>query len=118
VATLPKVIRNPSRKRRMNPGSHSERLTKAMDFYKDFHWGEEPDRAVRRPVSPPPAVAVKLGKLDAVTYETVKAGERALYEHNFGEEGGKRPDLVMDAETKRLHIVGGDYDVRPEGIVD
>lgn len=89
-----------------------------MDFYKDFHWGEDVDRVVKKRISPPPAIAVKLGKLDAVTYETTKAGERALYEHNFGEEGGKRPDLVMDAETKKLHIVGGDYDVRPEGIVD
>ncbi len=101
----------------MNP-STSQRLDDAVQFYKDFHWGDDVDRVSRVKVGKPPKVAVKLGKLDAITYESVKGGERALYEHQFGEEGGKRPDLVMDAATKKLHIVGGDYDVRPEGIVD
>jgi hypothetical protein len=98
--------------------SSTERLKKAVAFYEDFHWGEKVDRVERKKLSRAPKVAVKLGKLDAVTYETRKNGEQALYEHNFGEEGGTRPDLVMDADNKKLHIVGGSYDVRPEGIVD
>lgn len=101
----------------MNPTS-TDRLHNAVKFYEDFHWGEKVDRIEKRKVSRPPKFAVKLGALDAVTYQTRKDGEDALFEHTFGEEGGKRPDLVMDAATKKLHIVGGDYDVRPEGIVD
>lgn len=96
----------------------AERLKRAVDFYSDFHWGDEPDKLVRKKVSRPPKAAVKLGKLVSVAYETHKGGEHATWEHEFGEEGGKRPDLVVDVDTKKLHIVGGDYDVRPEGIVD
>lgn len=65
-----------------------------------------------------PKVATKLGELVAVTYETSKGGELAQWHHEFGEEGGTRPDLVVDPKTKRLHIVGGSYDVQAAGIID
>lgn len=99
-------------------GDDAAKLKTALRRYKEFHWGDEADHVTKRKVSKPPRVAVKLGKLVSVAYETHKGGEKATWEHEFGEEGGKRPDLVMDAKTKRLHIVGGDYDVKPEGIVD
>lgn len=102
-----------------NPGpSTSTRLKKAIEFYKDFHWGDHAEKLVKKDMSPVPTVGVKLGKLDAVVYSTHKNGERATWEHEFGEEGGRRPDLVMDVDNKRLHIVGGDYNVEPRGIVD
>lgn len=101
----------------VNP-SLSERLERAVDFYRDFHWGDEPDAVVKRRVSRAPRVAVGIGKLHSVAYSTRKGGENATWEHEFGEEGGEQPDLVMDAATKKLHIVGGDYDVRAEGIID
>jgi len=87
-------------------------------FYEDFHWGEEPDRVERKKIARAPKVATKLGELVSVTYETSKGGERAQWEHEFGEEGGKRPDLVVDPRTKKLHIVGGTYDVQSAGIID
>lgn len=63
-----------------------------------------------------PRVLVKLGELDSVTYVTKKGREPVThYEHEFGEEGGKRPVLAMD-ERKRLHVVGGDYTVTKAGI--
>lgn len=40
------------------------------------------------------------------------------YQHNFGEENGKRPTLFYDAGKKRLLLEGGDYEVRPEGITN
>jgi hypothetical protein len=102
-----------------NPGTPmSAKLDKAIEFYQDFHWGDEAGRIVKRKIPAPPKVGVKLGKLDAVVYSTSKGGEKATWEHEFGEDGGKRPDLVMDVDNKRLHIVGGTYDVRREGIVD
>lgn len=115
VKTNPRRRRNPSRVPIL---TRSERLKKAVDAYEGFHWGDEPERIVRKKVSKAPRVGVKLGKLVSVAYETHKGGERAVWEHEFGEEGGKRPDLVMDADNKRLHIVGGTYDVRNEGIID
>lgn len=102
-----------------NPGpGTSKRLDKAISFYKDFHWGDAAEKVSTKKMSKVPEVAVKLGKLDAVVYSTHKNGERATWEHEFGEEGGKRPDLVMDVDNQRLHIVGGDYKVEPRGIVD
>lgn len=118
-APLP-VKTNP---RRRNPSrvpvlSNTDRLRRAVERYEEFHWGDKPDRIVSKKVSKAPQVGVKLGKLVSVAYETTKRGEKAIWEHEFGEEGGKRPDLVMDADTKKLHIVGGSYDVREEGIID
>jgi hypothetical protein len=40
------------------------------------------------------------------------------YEHKFGEENGERPVIVYDRRNNRLLLKGGDYDIRPEGIVD
>lgn len=115
VKTNPRRYRNPGR---TPVATQSERLRNAIKTYEGFHWGDSPDKFVQKKVSKPPKVGVKLGKLVSVAYETHKNGEKAVWEHEFGEEGGKRPDLVMDADTKKLHIVGGSYDVRDEGIID
>lgn len=40
------------------------------------------------------------------------------YQHEFGEENGKRPTLYYDRGKNRLLLEGGDYEVRPEGIVN
>lgn len=111
--------RNPDRSRHVRVSrSSARRLDRALEFYRDFHWGEEPSRIVKRKIPKPPRVAVKLGKLDSVVYSTRKDGESATWEHEFGEEGGKKPDLVMDMDNKKLHIIGGTYDVQPAGIID
>jgi hypothetical protein len=91
----------------------------AMDFYRDFHWGREPKRVRHVAISPTPSQLVKLGMLEAVTYSAKKgAGKLADYIHHFGEEGGKKPVLAADPRTKRLHVLGGDYDVQSAGIID
>lgn len=116
-----KVNRNPRKDgtaRRKNPEDSSAKWQQAIEKYEAFHWGEEPRRAKRKKIAPPPVYGFELGTLHAITYETSKGGEKALWEHEFGEEGGRKPRLVADSETNKLHIVGGDYDVRPEGIVD
>ena len=103
----------------MNPGD-SERVERARDFRQAFHWGHPAKRAVRRSkVGKAPRVLVKLGSLQAVTYATRKGSDGySHYEHDFGEEGGRKPDLCMDVDTGRLHIVGGDYTVEERGIVN
>lgn len=91
----------------------------AMDFYRDFHWGREPRRIRRTSISPTPSELVKLGTLEAVTYSAKKGGEAlADYIHHFGETGKKKPILAADPRSKRLHVVGGAYDIESAGIID
>jgi len=40
------------------------------------------------------------------------------YWHDLGEETGERPRVVYDRRKKRIHLVGGAYVVKPEGIVN
>jgi hypothetical protein len=40
------------------------------------------------------------------------------YYHAFGEDTGERPRVVYDRRKKRIHLVGGAYKVKPEGIVN
>jgi len=96
-------------------GKDDPRIADAAEFRQAFHWGYPTKRIVSRRVSPPPEVAVKLGTLHSVTYQTKKKGESArLFEHEFE---GKKPWLAMDIENKRLHLLGGDYTVNSRGIV-
>lgn len=113
AASFWKYLTKRREKRRKNPSSSVERAAK---FYEEFHWGDGPTKVVEQPIELPPDVATELGELVAVTYRTHKGGERATWEHEFGEEGGKRPRLVVDPESKRLFIVGGDYTVTDAGI--
>lgn len=40
------------------------------------------------------------------------------YYHDLGEETGESPRAIYDRVKKRLHLVGGAYKVKPEGIVN
>lgn len=102
----------------MNPGGTGSLLDKAEEMFAGFHWGDRSRKRLKVRPAPRPRALVKLGKLEAVAYSTHKGGERATWEHEFGEEGGRKPTLAMDPETRRLHIVGGDYEVEDRGIVD
>jgi hypothetical protein len=100
----------------MNGGVQESRARAA---YEALHWGI-PARRMRA-VSPArrPRALAELGRLVSVTYATNKAGDGpSYYEHQFGEEGGRRPSLAVDVDTQDLHIVGGDYTVEDRGIVD
>ncbi len=93
-------------------------MNTATEKYKGFHWGVEPKKVKTARASKAPEVGMQLGKLHAITYEANKAGEVALYEHEFGEEGGKQPDLIADVDNNKLHIIGGDYTITDDGIRD
>ncbi len=101
----------------MNPGG--DLLERARDFRERFHWGIPARRVRQAQVAPLPRALTKLGRLEAVVYATNKKGDGySHYEHAFGEEGGRKPDLAVDVESGRLHIVGGAYRVEERGIVD
>ncbi len=125
MAALPEVLKverrkNPSRRfKPTTPGpKFARKLAEAERFYEDFHWGDQPQKNVVRKVPRPPRVGVKLGRVHSIAYETRKGGEKAIWEHEFGEEGGRKPDLVMDQDTRKLYLIGGTYKIKPEGIVD
>lgn len=90
-------------------------LDRAADDWRAFHWGDEPseiiDADVYRPN--PREVLTVLGKLKRVDYETPKAGELAIWWHEFS-----RPCPYLAAsESGKLLIVGGRYRITPRGIV-
>lgn len=68
-----------------------------------------------------PGQRLDVGELDAICYETAKRhiekGRLTEYVHTFGEDGGRKPHLHIDHEGMPL-IVGGDYTIRKEGIVN
>jgi hypothetical protein len=62
-----------------------------------------------------------LGNLLRLEYFTRKGFDNfqpVTYYHALGEETGVTPRLIFDRRKKRLHIVGGQYEVKPEGIVN
>lgn len=105
------------RPERSNPDDDDDQAH-AERFYKQFHWGRRPKRTRGVKLSPTPRRLVELGSLEAVTYAARKGAEGLVdYVHSFGEGGTRKPTLAADPRSKRLHIVGGGYDVKPEGIV-
>jgi len=64
---------------------------------------------------------VKIGVCTRIDYITQKRFDKfktTIYWHKLGEETGKPPDLIFDQLNKRMAFVGGEYVVRPEGIVN
>ena len=62
---------------------------------------------------------VLIGDVRQITYYTCKVFhdfEPIRYYHNFGDEGGERPMLMYDVHNRLLYLVGGSYQVKPEGI--
>lgn len=108
-----RLTKKRKKKNRRNPEPDT---SEAENFYEQFHWGNTAEKIVPVAMEMPPEIATELGELVAVTYRTVKDGERATWEHEFGEEGGKRPTLVADPVTKKLFIAGGDYTITAAGI--
>jgi len=64
---------------------------------------------------------IELGPCTRIVYHTVKGFhdfEPTNYWHDFGEEDGIMPVLAYDRLNKQLFLLGGNYTVRPEGIVN
>ena len=64
---------------------------------------------------------VDLGECTYIAYFTRKQFdnfEPIEYYHEFGEENGIRPHLAWSPARKQMYLVGGNYAIRPEGIVN
>lgn len=80
-----------------------------------LHWGDEPDELIetRAPRLRCGDVLTELGELAEITYGTSKAGQAALWEHEFKQP---LPRLAV-TESGELVILGGGYRVNRRGIV-
>lgn len=58
------------------------------------------------------AILVYLGKCDYLAYISDKEGEEITYEHEFGEESGKKPDIFTNPEGNILIIYGGNFKIK------
>jgi len=65
-----------------------------------------------------PGAKDKFKSIEYFTRKKMDNFKAITYVHEFGEESGVRPRLMYDRLNKQLHIVGGNYQVKPEGIVD
>ena len=71
------------------------------------------------------AGTVHLGEGRAISYRATKwhpqvddayRGKKLTYEHQFGEEGGAKPQIWYNRSIERIEIRGGDYVVEGVGI--
>lgn len=91
-------------------------LAAAAREYRRTHWGHPGDYDLRAlPSADPREVAVELGRLVAVVYETTKGRGRPVrwYEHDFGEP---LPVLGYGLRSGVLVVLGGQYQITRKGI--
>lgn len=89
-------------------------LRKAARLYEDFR-EDKPRRAKAVRVSLP-KVAIVMGHVRAIEYDTTHRGKTHLYKHTFAP--GSRPMLVAGTRNGQLYLIGGRYHVTGRGIVD
>ena len=64
---------------------------------------------------------LEIGRAWKIVYRTSKRFhdfEPTDYVHEFGEDGGQLPTVGYDVLNQRLYLIGGSYQVKPEGIVN
>jgi hypothetical protein len=97
-----------------NPHASEAEINQAIDRYKKFHWGEEPSKTEEYEMADIPPVVNEHGELVGVVYKTNKRGDgETVYVHQFD---NPKPKLVSGNDWKQLYIVGGGYQIAPEGI--
>ena len=89
-------------------------LDRAKKLYEDFR--EETPRRARIVRVTLPKVAMVMGYVHSIQYDTTHGGRTHLYKHTFA--AGSRPMLVAANGRGKLFLVGGRYHVTGRGIVD
>ena len=102
---------------RKNPDSwdRRRRVDQAAQLYEDFS-GHEAEDMGTFDTGPAPKIAVVVGELEAVIYNTVRDGVHERYIHKF--KASARPMFATTPDGKQLLLLGGDYDFTERGIVD
>lgn len=90
-------------------------MSKAAQLYEDFS-GHEAEEIGTIDTGPAPRIAVVIGELEAVIYNTVRDGVHERYIHKF--KAKARPMFATTPDGKQLLLLGGSYDFTERGIVD
>lgn len=89
-------------------------LQRAARLYRDFR--EEAPRRAKAIRLSLPQVAVIMGHVRQIQYDTTHRGKTHLYKHTFAP--GSRPLLVAGTKRGQLLLVEGRFHVTGRGIVD
>ena len=97
------------------PESRRSQLNKAVKLYEDFT-GHDAEDMGTFDLGPVPKMAVVIGELEAVIYNTTRDGVHERYIHKF--KARARPMFAVTPDGTQLLLLGGDYDFTERGIVD
>ena len=98
----------------MAKSSKKERVAQAVALYEDFT-GHEADTC--EPVKMPRVdVAILIGEVEQIAYNTVRDGKKGRYRHTF--KASARPLLAASHDGKTLLIIEGDFEFTERGITD
>jgi hypothetical protein len=95
--------------------SMQSRIRKAAQLYEDFS-GHDAEIVGKVKISDNPKVAIAVGEIEAIMYNTVRDGKKERYIHKF--RASARPLFCVSFDGKQLLLVGGEYDFTERGIVD
>ena len=96
-------------------GPNAQKLRDAVKLYENFSGHDaEPIGQVEFPENP--QIALAIGDILGVAYETVRDGKVEKYYHAFKKSA--RPLFVVSHDGKQLFMIGGSYDFTERGIVD
>jgi hypothetical protein len=114
--SLKKFIGGGKRRNSAGPSEEAERL------YEGFQGRPISEvMEVRLPKDFPDEL-ILLGPATGISYlaakEHIEGGQLFDWHHQFGEQDGTLPALCADPKTQDLYIIGGNYQIKPEGIVN
>lgn len=107
------LIRRGAKAYKVNPAAREVR--QAVKLYENFS-GEEGDEIARVAAPKVPKVALAIGPVLMIGYETVRDGVREKYVHRFAQHA--RPLLVASHDGRSVFLLGGAYTFTDRGIVD
>lgn len=84
-------------------------------LYEDFTGHEAQDLGSIE-ILDPPDVAVVIGEVEGIIYNTVRDGVHEKYIHRF--KATARPMFCVSTDGKQLLLVGGNFQFTERGIVD
>lgn len=103
------------RKQNPVPLSKQTALRKGAQLYEDFT-GHDAEELGYFDTGKMPEMAVVIGDVEGIIYNTVRDGVAERYIHKF--KAKSRPMFAVTVDGKQLLLLGGDYDFTERGIVD
>jgi hypothetical protein len=96
-------------------GGRKNKINLGAKLYEDFT-GHEPEDLGTVEILDPPDVAVLIGEVEGIIYNTVRDGVFERYIHKF--KAKARPSFCVSPDGKQLLLVGGNFTFTERGIVD